>query len=221
MGGCGRDHGGARTCRWPRWWPMPPTPSCSNPIANRMRESRLPAAAARGRGSWSRPPRLRARTRLLARRSSASARSPRAGCCSSRRGRIGWSAGRQAVRLYEAAGEPKELCVVDGAGHGEAHATGAARHTSAGSWTSSSGTWTGRRPYNRARSTAPVRSDTPLDIPRRLGSLHGCHQGPGRRRRPEHPARPGLHPQAGGVRGARRLRRPGRRGDGGEQRSRT
>ena len=32
---------------------------------------------------------------------------------------ISW---RQGLRLYEAAGEPKELLVVDGAGHAEAYA---------------------------------------------------------------------------------------------------
>ena len=35
---------------------------------------------------------------------------------------------RQSVRLYEAAGEPKELMVVDGAGHAEAYAAAPDRY---------------------------------------------------------------------------------------------
>ena len=57
--------------------------------------------------------------------------------------------------------------------------------------------------------TAGLNSDSHF-----AGGAACCHQGPRRRRRPEHPARPRLHPQAGGVRGDRRLRRGGRRGDG-------
>ena len=121
---------------------MRPTRELENPIANRMRQGRYPlaglgarlvvaAASVRAR-TWLRPPIQRVahiapRGLLLI--------APTRG-----------SAGRldaEPSACYEAAREPKELMVVEGAAHSEARTPSAARSTSAACWSSLAGTWTG------------------------------------------------------------------------------
>jgi dipeptidyl aminopeptidase/acylaminoacyl peptidase len=93
-----------------------------HPIANRMREMRLPFADISSRivvvGAA-----VRARTRLLSPIDRVADVAPRGLLLiAPRQDRlVDW---RQSVRLYESAGEPKELYVVDGAGHGEARTVG-------------------------------------------------------------------------------------------------
>jgi len=93
-----------------------------HPIANRMREQRLPLPGLGSRliiaGAA-----LRARTRLISPIDRVAGIAPRGLLLiAPRRDQlISW---RQSVRLYESAGDPKELYVVDGAEHGEARAVG-------------------------------------------------------------------------------------------------
>ncbi len=97
-----------------------------HPIANRMREQRLPLP---GLGSWLivAGAALRARTRLLSPVDRVAGVAPRGLLLiAPREDRlVSW---RQSVSLYEAAGEPKELYVVDGAAHGEARMVGGAEY---------------------------------------------------------------------------------------------
>ena len=186
-----------------------------HPIANRMREVGLPAGRHRRAGDRRRrlapdavaPAGSAARTSLASRRGR---------CCSSRRTR------RPAHQLAAEPAPVRGGRRAEGAdgGRGAGHAE-ALRRRSRGLSASrarlpASATWAERGPgpsvHGGTVSRAPIIGRR---SPSSAGVVHGCHQGPGRRRRPEHPARPGLHPQAGGVRGARRLRRPGRRRDGG------
>jgi dipeptidyl aminopeptidase/acylaminoacyl peptidase len=89
-----------------------------NPIANRMREAHLPLPGLGSRlvvaGAA-----LRARTRLISPIDRVADLSPRGLLLiAPREDRlVDW---QQSVRLHDAAGEPKELYVVDGAAHGEA-----------------------------------------------------------------------------------------------------
>lgn len=93
-----------------------------HPIVNRMREQRLPLPGLGSRliiiGAA-----LRARTRLISPIDRVAAIAPRGLLLiAPRQDRlVSW---RQSVRLYESAGDPKELFVVDGAEHGEARAVG-------------------------------------------------------------------------------------------------
>jgi len=93
-----------------------------HPIANRMREQRLPLPGLGSRliiiGAA-----LRARTRLISPIDRVAAIAPRGLLLiAPRQDRlVNW---RQSVHLYESAGDPKELFVVDGAEHGEARAVG-------------------------------------------------------------------------------------------------
>jgi dipeptidyl aminopeptidase/acylaminoacyl peptidase len=89
-----------------------------NPIANRMREARLPLPGIGSRlvvaGAA-----VRARTRLISPIDRVAQLAPRGLLLiAPREDRlVDW---QQSVRLHEAAGEPKELYVVNGAAHGEA-----------------------------------------------------------------------------------------------------
>jgi dipeptidyl aminopeptidase/acylaminoacyl peptidase len=93
-----------------------------HPIANRMRELRLPFPGLGSRlivvGAA-----LRTRTRLISPIDRVAAIAPRGLLLIAPRldRLVSW---RQSVRLYESAGDPKELMVVDGAEHGEARAVG-------------------------------------------------------------------------------------------------
>ena len=93
-----------------------------HPIENRMREQRLPLPGIGSRliiaGAA-----LRARTRLISPIDRVAAIAPRGLLLiAPRQDRlVSW---RQSVHLYESAGEPKELFVVEGAEHGEARAVG-------------------------------------------------------------------------------------------------
>jgi dipeptidyl aminopeptidase/acylaminoacyl peptidase len=95
-----------------------------HPIENRMRESRLPLPGLGSRlivaGAA-----LRARTRLISPIDVVARVAPRGLLLiAPREDRlVSW---RQSVAMYEAAGEPKELYVVDGAAHGEARLVGGA-----------------------------------------------------------------------------------------------
>jgi len=97
-----------------------------NPIGNRMRESRYPMA-----GLGSRlvvmAASLRARVRLRSPISRVAKIAPRGVfLVAPREDRlVSWT---QSQRLYEQAGDPKELYVVDGAHHSEAHALGGAEY---------------------------------------------------------------------------------------------
>ena len=97
-----------------------------NPIANRMREGRLPLPGLGSRlvvaGAA-----LRARTRLISPIDRVADLSPRGLLLiAPREDRlVDW---QQSVRLHEAAGEPKELHVVDGAAHGEARMVAGAEY---------------------------------------------------------------------------------------------
>ncbi|HEX5040883.1 MAG TPA: alpha/beta fold hydrolase [Candidatus Limnocylindria bacterium] len=93
----------------------------SHPVASRMREVGYPLAGVGARGIvWAAS--LRARRRLLDPIRAVGRIAPKALLLIAPKGDrlISW---RQSVALYEAAGEPKELFVVEGAGHGEAIAT--------------------------------------------------------------------------------------------------
>ncbi len=93
-----------------------------HPIANRMREARLPLPGIGSRlvvaGAA-----VRARTRLISPLDRVAALAPRGLLViAPREDRlVDWE---QSVLLHEAAGEPKELYVVDGAAHGEARMVG-------------------------------------------------------------------------------------------------
>ncbi|HKO34439.1 MAG TPA: alpha/beta fold hydrolase [Candidatus Limnocylindria bacterium] len=93
-----------------------------NPIANRMRESRYPFAGLGSRLVVAAAS-VRARTLLRQPIQRVGQIAPRGLLLiAPREDRlVDWT---QAVRLYEAASEPKELMVVDGAAHSEAHALG-------------------------------------------------------------------------------------------------
>src|SRR5207342_1094964 len=87
-----------------------------NPIGNRMRDQHLPFP---GIGSWlvMAGASLRTRTRLVSPIDRVAAVAPRGLLLIAPRDDrlVNWE---QSVALYEAAGEPKELYVVDGAQHG-------------------------------------------------------------------------------------------------------
>jgi alpha-beta hydrolase superfamily lysophospholipase len=92
-----------------------------HPVANRMRQVGYPLASVGARLIvWAAS--LRSRTRLRDPISAVSGVAPRPLLLIAPRDDrlIDW---RQSVRLYEAAGEPKELMVVDDAGHAEAYAS--------------------------------------------------------------------------------------------------
>jgi len=91
-----------------------------HPIANRMRQVGYPLADIGARAIVA-GAMLRTRTRLADPLSAVARISPRPLLLIAPRDDqlISW---RQSQRLYEAAGEPKELMVVDGAGHAEAYA---------------------------------------------------------------------------------------------------
>ena len=92
-----------------------------HPVANRMRQVGYPLASIGARLIvWAAS--LRSRTWLRDPISAVSRIAPRPLLLIAPRDDqlIDW---RQSVRLYEAAGEPKELMVVDGAGHAEAYAS--------------------------------------------------------------------------------------------------
>lgn len=97
-----------------------------NPIANRMREARLPLPGLGSRlvvaGAA-----VRARTRLISPIDRVADLAPRGLLLIAPRADrlVDW---RQSVRLHDAAGEPKELYVVDGAAHGEARMVGGAEY---------------------------------------------------------------------------------------------
>ena len=93
----------------------------SHPVGNRMREVGYPLAGIGARGIvWAAS--LRTRTRLVDPIRAVGRIAPRALLLiAPKEDRlISW---RQSVALYEAAGEPKELFVVEGAGHGDAVVT--------------------------------------------------------------------------------------------------
>ena len=96
-----------------------------NPVGNRMRLGRYPLAALGSRIIVVAAT-LRARTRIYPLREVGSI-SPRALMLIAPRDDrlIGY---QQSVKLYEAAGEPKELYVVDGADHARAHAVAGAEY---------------------------------------------------------------------------------------------
>jgi len=90
----------------------------SHPVANRMREVGYPLAGIGARGIvWAAS--LRTRTRLMDPIRAVGRIAPKALLLIAPKADrlISW---RQSVALYEAAAEPKELFVVEGAGHGEA-----------------------------------------------------------------------------------------------------
>jgi alpha-beta hydrolase superfamily lysophospholipase len=90
----------------------------SHPVANRMREAGYPLAGLGARGIvWAAS--LRTRTRLIDPIRAVGRIAPKALLLIAPKADrlISW---RQSVALYEAAGEPKELFVVEGAGHAEA-----------------------------------------------------------------------------------------------------
>ena len=93
-----------------------------HPIANRMREQRLPLS---GIGSWliTAGAAIRARTRLMSPIDRVADVAPRGLLLIAPRldRLVSW---QQSVKLYEAAREPKELYVVNGAEHGEARTIG-------------------------------------------------------------------------------------------------
>ncbi len=97
-----------------------------HPIGNRMREQRLPLP---GLGSWLvvAGAAVRARTRLISPIDRVADIAPRGLLLIAPRedGLVSW---RQSVSLYEAAGEPKDLYVVDGAAHGDARIVGGAEY---------------------------------------------------------------------------------------------
>ena len=97
-----------------------------NPIANRMHELHYPMPVLGSRMIVAAAG-LRARTRLLAPIDRVAGIAPRGLLI------IGPREDQlidhdQVVRLYEVAGEPKELYVVEGAGHPDAHALGGAEY---------------------------------------------------------------------------------------------
>jgi dipeptidyl aminopeptidase/acylaminoacyl peptidase len=93
-----------------------------HPIANRMREARLPLP---GLGSWLvvAGAALRARTRLISPIDRVAEVAPRGLLLIAPRADqlVSW---HQSESLFEAAGDPKDLYVVDGAAHGEARVVG-------------------------------------------------------------------------------------------------
>jgi alpha-beta hydrolase superfamily lysophospholipase len=99
-----------------------------HPVANRMRQVGYPLASIGARLIvWAAS--LRSRTRLRDPITAVSRIAPRPLLLIAPREDqlIDW---RQSVRLYEAASEPKELMVVDGAGHAEAYASAPERYRS-------------------------------------------------------------------------------------------
>ena len=97
-----------------------------HPIANRMREVGYPLAGVGARAIVAAAS-LRTRARLADPLRAVALIAPRPLLLIAPRDDqlISW---RQSLRLYEAAGEPKELMVVDGAGHAEAYAVDPARY---------------------------------------------------------------------------------------------
>lgn len=97
-----------------------------HPIANRLRQSRYPLAGLGARGILA-GARLRARSALVSPIRAVGAIAPRALLLiAPREDRlISW---RQSLRLYAAAGEPKDLYIVHGAGHAEAYAVDPAEY---------------------------------------------------------------------------------------------
>ena len=108
------------TCRWRRSSPMRPSPSSTTRSPTACGEVGYPLAALGARAVVA-GAMLRTRSRLTDPLRAVARIAPRPLLLiAPREDRlISW---RQSLRLYEAAGEPKELMVVEGAGHAEAYA---------------------------------------------------------------------------------------------------
>ncbi len=154
-----------------------------HPIENRMREQRLPLPGLGSRlivaGAA-----LRTRTRLISPIDRVADVAPRGLLLiAPREDRlVSW---RQSVRLYEAAGEPKELYVVDGAAHGEARMVGRGGLRATGPRLPRPLPRTGAGSQRRQEASRqptiirPTRAGRTCRTGRALARAHG-RQGPGR-----------------------------------------